>query len=95
MGTGMLVLALIACDQVLGGGHENPGPGHPSFLRRVGPVGGWHPDGGGLWHWWNPHCFPKCGGPDDYCRKPSPQVCWPPYPPYYVWGPPGVGHPRH
>jgi hypothetical protein len=61
-----------------------------SILQRFHPVGGWHPDGGGLLHWWPRHCFPCCGGPDDYCRKPLPRVCWPPYPPYYTWGPPAV-----
>ena len=60
------------------------------FLQRMHPVGGWHPYGGGLLHWWNPHCFPRQGAPDDYCRKPLPRVCWPPYPPYYVWGPPEI-----
>jgi hypothetical protein len=64
------------------------------FLQRLGPVGGWDPYGGGLLHWWPRHCFPDCGGPDDYCRKPLPQVCWPPYPPYYIWGPPDIGSPR-
>ena len=66
------------------------GPGEPRqqhFLQRLHPVGGWNPYGGGLLHWWNPHCFPcQCGGPDDYCRKPLPRVCWPPYPPYYICG---------
>jgi hypothetical protein len=64
------------------------------FLQRISPVGGWCPYVGGLLHWWNPHCFPRCGGPDDYCRKDLPAVCWPPYPPWYVWGP-GAGHDAH
>ncbi len=59
-------------------------PGSP------GPAGGWFPYGGGLLHWWPRHCFPRCGAPDDYCRKPLPHVCWPPYPPYYIWGPPEI-----
>ena len=59
-------------------------PGSP------GPVGGWFPYGGGLLSWWPQHCFPRCGGPDDYCRKSLPPVCWPPYPPYYIWGPPEI-----
>ena len=70
-----LVLGLIASDQALGGdrGSFEPRPQH--FLQRLRPVGGWHPDGGGLLHWWDPHCFPRCGGPDDYCRKPFPNLC--------------------
>src|SRR4051794_17708559 len=55
-----------------------------SFLQRVGPVGGWFPYGGGLLHWWDPHCFPRWGGPDDYCHKNLPPVCWPPYLPWYL-----------
>jgi hypothetical protein len=62
----------------------------PCFLQRVAPAGGWFPYGGGLLHWWNPHCFPCCCGPDDYCRKPLPCVCWPAYPSFYVWGPPSA-----
>jgi hypothetical protein len=51
----------------------------PHFLGRLRPVGGCNPDGRGLFHWWNPHCFPRPCGPDDYCRKPMPNVCrsWP------------------
>jgi hypothetical protein len=87
-----LVLMLAGGNGATGGEGGHAEPRHPHFLQRFGPVGGWHPDGGGVWHWWNPQCFPRCGGPDDYCRKPPPQVCWPPYRPFYVWGPPGVGH---
>ncbi len=89
-----LALGLMASHQALG---EDRGPCEPcqqNFLQRLHPVGGWNPDGGGLLHWWNPCCFPRCGGPDDYCRKPPPNVCWPPYPPYYIWGPPEIGYPR-
>jgi hypothetical protein len=57
-------------------------------------VGGCDPYGGGLLHWWNPHCFPSGGAPDNYCRKPLPKVCWPPYPPYYIWGPPEITAPE-
>jgi hypothetical protein len=60
----------------------------PGCLRQLAPAGGWFPYGGGLLHWWPKHCFPRCGAPDDYCRKPLPSVCWPPYPSYYIWGPP-------
>jgi len=65
-----------------------------SWLHRLGPAGGWHPYGGGLLHWWPSPCFPCGGAPDDYCRKPLPRVCWPPYPAYYQWGPPEVRHPQ-
>jgi hypothetical protein len=61
-------------------------------LRQLGPAGGWDPYGGGLLHWWPRHCFPQCGGPDDYCRKPLPPVCWPPYPPYFIWAPSEACH---
>ncbi|MBY0524656.1 MAG: hypothetical protein K2R98_14730 [Gemmataceae bacterium] len=67
-------------------------PPETCFLSRLAPVGGWHPDGGGLLHWWKPHCFPSCGAPDDYCRKPLPRPCWPPYPPYFTYGPPEICH---
>ena len=70
-------------------------PPQQHFLQRLHPVGGWNPYGGGLLHWWNPHCFPCQTAPDDYCRKPLPRVCWPPYPPYYIWGPPEIGYPRN
>jgi hypothetical protein len=52
----------------------------PRECRRVGPVGGWNPYGGGLLHWWNPDCESHYCGPDDYCRKPLPRMCWPTYP---------------
>jgi len=69
-------------------------PPQADFLQRLHPVGGWYPDGGGLLHWWNRCCYPRCGGPDDYCRKPLPRVCCPAYPPFYTWGRPEVGCPR-
>ena len=65
-------------------------PPQDCFLKRLGPIGGWHPYGGGLLNWWPRHCFPCGGAPDDYCRKPLPNVCWPPYPSYYIWGPPEI-----
>ena len=92
---GMLVVALIASGRGLRA--EAPcccEPPQASFLKRLAPVGGWHPDGAGLLHWWPAHCFPCAGAPDDYCRKPPPRVCWPPYPSYYIWAPPGVCHPQ-
>lgn len=64
-------------------------PPENCFLKRLAPVGGWHPYGGGLLHWWNPDWFPRSGTPDDYCRKPLPRFGWPPYPPYYLYGPVG------
>jgi hypothetical protein len=88
-----LGLALMSCTQALGGEEDCHAPRGPHFLRRLSPSGGWHPYGGGLLHWWNPQCFPRCGGRDDYCCKPLPKVCWPPYPPYYRWEPPEIGHP--
>ena len=83
-----LALTLMACSPVLGEEHGYWGPGQTYSHGRLSPAGGWHPYGGGLLHWWNPHCFPRCGAPDDYCRKKPPQVCWPPYPPDYSFGPP-------
>ena len=67
-------------------GGESP---QQSFLQRIHPVGGWHPYGGGLLRWWDPSCFPHCGGPDNYCLKSLPKLCWPgPCPSSYIWGPP-------
>ena len=90
------VLTLITfCDQVLGGEGGSPESPPQRFPHRLQPAGGWNPYGDGLPHWWNPHCFPCQDAPDDYCRKPLPRVCWPPYPPYYIWGPPEIGYPRN
>jgi hypothetical protein len=91
---GALLSALVASRWGRGGEPPCCPPPQPGFLQRLHPAGGWHPDGGGLLHWWNPQCFPCCGAPDDYCRKPLPRVCWPPYPPYYIWGPPEIGSPQ-
>jgi hypothetical protein len=89
-----ILLTLIPCGRGLGGeGGVSDEPPHRHFLQRLRPVGGWNPYGGGVLHWWNPHCFPCQSAPDDYCRKPLPRVCWPPYPPYYIWGPPEIGYP--
>jgi hypothetical protein len=49
----------------------------PHFFQRLQPAGGWDPDGRGLIHWWDPGCYPRWCGPDDYCRKPFPNVCRP------------------
>jgi hypothetical protein len=91
---GAVFLALIVGSWASGGEppcDERSGLG---FLHRLGPSGGWCPYGGGLLHWWNPHCFPRCGAPDDYCRKKLPCVCWPSYPSYYIWGPPEISPPQ-
>jgi hypothetical protein len=82
-----ILLTLISCGQGLGGegGALDEQPRH-HFFQRLHPTGGWNPYGGGVLHWWKPHCFPCETGPDDYCRKPLPRVCWPQYPPYYTWG---------
>jgi hypothetical protein len=90
----VLLLILIAGGRAPGGEPQGCEPPEQDFLRRLHPVGGWHPYGGGLLHWWDPCCFPRGGTPDDYCRKPLPRVCWPPYPPFYVWGPVGSCGPR-
>jgi hypothetical protein len=90
-----LVLALGTCGRAIGGDGGPADAGHAHSLPRFGPVGGWHPDGCGLVHWWPHQCFPRCGGPDDYCRKPPPRVCWPPYPPFYVWPSSPVVGPCH
>jgi hypothetical protein len=50
----------------------------PTLLNRIAPVGGCDPDGRGLFHWWDPHCYPRPCGPDDYGRKPFPRFCWRP-----------------
>ncbi|QDV39403.1 hypothetical protein ElP_73700 (plasmid) [Tautonia plasticadhaerens] len=89
-----LLLVLGSCGDAIGGEGGRDGPRRPHLLQRLRPAGGWHPDDGGLLHWWDPHCFPRGGAPDDYRRKPPPQVCWPPYPPYYIWVPPGQGTPH-
>jgi hypothetical protein len=86
-------LALVLRGRAIGGesAYDHSGPRH--FLQQFAPAGGWHPDNGGLFHWWNPRCFPRCGGVDDYCRKPPPRVCRPVYPPFYTLTPPEIAHP--
>jgi hypothetical protein len=75
-----LVLVALAAGRGVGG-DPPPSPAAPAcWWQRVRPAGGWHPYGGGLLHWWDPLCFPRGGGPDDYCRKPLPDVCWPAVP---------------
>ena len=87
-GLGAILLIVLA-----GGGARSSEPpcGEPprvGFLQRIPPAGGWFPYGGGLVRWWPQHCFPCGGAPDDYCHKPLPCVCWPPYPSYFTAGAP-------
>jgi hypothetical protein len=87
---GACLMALLAAGP---GGSREPGCCEPvpdAWLQRWHPAGGWHPYGGGLLRWWPAHCFPRGGAPDDYCRKPLPRVCWPPYPSFYTWGLPAA-----
>jgi hypothetical protein len=85
---GALVIALLAGVPALAAEPQCGEPARDCYVGRFRPVGGWSPYGSGLLHWWERCCFPRCGGPDDYCRKPLPRVCWKSYPPYYIWGPP-------
>jgi hypothetical protein len=64
------------------GGEPTPiEPNAPHRFRcRFAPAGGWNPHGGGLFHWWNPHCFPRPCGPDDYQCKPLPSIRCSPLP---------------
>ena len=70
-----LMLALSTCSLVRAGDLEDGAGQHPHFLGRLKPRGGWNPDGRGMFHWWNRHCYPRPCGPDDYCRKPMPELC--------------------
>ena len=58
-----IVLTLISCGQALGGENGSRAPPRRHFLQRLHPAGGWNPYGGGLLHWWDPHCFPVPGCP--------------------------------
>jgi hypothetical protein len=89
-----LAIALVMSGPAYGGETACDDTPREPFLRRLHPKGGWHPYGGGLFHWWNRACFPGCGGPDDYGRKPLPRLCWPHYSPFYTWGTPEIGDPR-
>ena len=91
---GALVVALVAGSRGLGGEPSWCAPRPCCFLERLAPVGGWHPDDCGLLDWWPGNCcFPRCGAPDDYCRKPLPNVCWPPCSSCGHWWAPEIGHP--
>lgn len=73
-GIGAIAIALMAAAAAISGEHVVYEPARPSFVQRLHPSGGWNP-GGGLFHWWNPCCLPGACGPNDYCRKPYPNVC--------------------
>ena len=77
---GAVLLVLLAGGWAVGGEPEC------GFLQRVAPAGGWCPYGSFLC-WWDRHCFPRCGGPDDYCRKCMPTLLCPPASPYLLYGP--------
>jgi hypothetical protein len=89
-----LLLTLVAAARGRGGEPPDCVSSHPCCLSRLAPAGGWFPYGGGLLHWWTPHCFPHGGTPDDYCRKKLPEVCWPPYPFSYLFGTPDHHSPQ-
>jgi hypothetical protein len=91
---GVVFLTLLAAGSACGWEPPCSEPCPACSPWRLGPTGGWFPYGGGLLRWWPGDCFPRCGAPDDYCRKPLPSVCWPPYLPYYIWGPPEVCPPH-
>src|SRR5438132_1479594 len=91
---GMVVGTLLAGGRGLRAEPTCCEPSQDCFLKRLGPVGGWHAYDSGLLTWWPRHCFPCCGATDDYCRKPLPSVCWPSYPSYYIWGTPETSYPQ-
>jgi hypothetical protein len=70
-----IVLAVLWYPQTRAGEPGEVAVQKSHFLARLRPAGGCNPDGRGLIHWWNPHCFPRACLPDDYCRKPIPNVC--------------------
>jgi hypothetical protein len=78
-----------------------PGLAQESLPRPAAPLPTWSPEppcksdpgGRGSIHW-TAGGFPRCNCPDDYCPKPFPQQCWPPYPPFYLCVPAGeCAHP--
>jgi hypothetical protein len=81
---GVALVALFAATWACGEEPARTEPRPATSPWRLAPTGGWFPYSGGLLRWWPQHCFPCSGGPDDYCRKPLPSVCWPAYPPYYI-----------
>lgn len=86
---GAAVLALIAPTPAHAGDHVIYQTQRSHFLHKFHPEGGWNP-GGGLCHWWDACCLPQACGPNDYCRKPYPNLCrYPVAPPHVV-----PGHPQ-
>ncbi len=81
LGIGIVLGLILAGTAAWAGGPETQGTHSPGRSpRRFGPVGGWHPDAGGLCRWWNPDCYTFPRTPDDYCRKPLPRPHCPPRP---------------
>jgi hypothetical protein len=81
----MCYLLTLAIGNSSRGGEPAQLEPHPHQFRcRFAPAGGWNPYGGGLFHWWNPNCFPRPCGPDDYICKPLPRVCFQSLPPNHV-----------
>jgi hypothetical protein len=89
-----LLVTLLASATALGGDRGGPDPRSRPFLQRIHPVGGWNPDGRGLIHWWDPHCFSTPCGPNDYCPKPIPSLCRYPVAPPIVAAPASPHSPR-
>jgi hypothetical protein len=87
-GIACTVFALTICQTSRGGEPAQSEPHPQQFRCRFAPAGGWNPYGGGLFHWWNPNCFPLPCGPDDYICKPLPRVCFRPPQPSHVPKPP-------
>ena len=85
---GMLLLSASAAAWCVADESKHSAPECACGTDGCAPQGGLYPYGGGLLNWWPRCCFPCCGVPDDYCRKPLPCVCWPMYPSYYTFGPP-------
>src|SRR5262249_184954 len=67
-------LLLFATSRTCAGEPVRGGWSRPRITHAFAPVGGWNP-GGGMFHWWNPCCFPQYCSPNDYCRKPFPNIC--------------------
>jgi hypothetical protein len=91
-----IALTMMTSSQALAGEPGDWEAQRPHFFSRLRPKGGWNPDGRGMFHWWNPNCYPGWCGPDDYCRKPTPNVCRPCSPapvPAYPPPPPAIPAP--
>jgi hypothetical protein len=74
-GIGFVVSVILSSTPAFAGDSWTQGPPNSThWLHRLGPAGGWNPDGGGLCHWWERDCFTYPCAPDDYCRKPLPRV---------------------